>query len=726
MMRQPKALFPWMLVRLCAVVLIALVAGASLLYGFARHEQVAQGQQANADLLQQASHIVDSMLEGVRHNAMMLAQSETVVQLLHFDDNVAAAHLMVRAQFESLRTTNRMIDSIYLLRYANRRVLASGSEWGTGYYLWDEFGDDNLSAMRRSGWLLSPGVDGTNAAEQAVVSFCLELPMDSRDKDGALVLNLHAQSLRNLITKATSPMSGAVQIVTSAGETVLGELGVDGLAALQAALAEAPVQGSFEIDIDGEACHLFYMHSGYMDWIYFTTTPDRLLFAPARRLLVGTLVAILAMLGISGIMLYATSVRVVRPIRGLVTRLTNGEQPAEGSAFAELQAIEASWRALSEQKERYAGEANDQLTMRRRNAMVALMLGEPCDLEMLEALNAEFSDGMAYQVAMLDIDGRDAALPEHFARDLSQWCIGHAWALSPAHAVALLGVPRDLDVETAEQWLLDWAAGQDVRIGLSLRRSALSQLHGAYQEAVTMLAQTAQSGQSLMAYRVAMAQTAARQDLRQYDRLTRAVHDRIMDWDAAAAQQLTLQYCGRLTGDDGLTVVDQRMLALQLANTIWLSVRDVMPDVLWPQAHEMLTARSVAAMEVCMLALLQRFEELAPSKEENHVARRIIEYVDSAFREPLGIEGMAQRFQMSSTTFCTLFKEATGATFLDFLTRKRLEEACRLLRETEIKATAVAEQVGFGNQQNMLRAFRKQMGTTPTQYRALQHAQTEQ
>ena len=69
--------------------------------------------------------------------------------------------------------------------------------------------------------------------------------------------------------------------------------------------------------------------------------------------------------------------------------------------------------------------------------------------------------------------------------------------------------------------------------------------------------------------------------------------------------------------------------------------------------------------------------------------------------------------------FCKQFRNATGMTFHRYLNYYRISEACRLLSNSKLPLSEVAEQSGFASQKNLSRLFRDIIGITPTQYQRL-------
>lgn len=96
---------------------------------------------------------------------------------------------------------------------------------------------------------------------------------------------------------------------------------------------------------------------------------------------------------------------------------------------------------------------------------------------------------------------------------------------------------------------------------------------------------------------------------------------------------------------------------------------------------------------------------------------RVQQYVQSHLNEPLTIENAATRALMSRTQFTKRFRQVTGHSYLQYVTNCRLENAKRLLHETDWSVTAVSEFIGFQDSTRLRRIFDEKVGMTPSQYR---------
>lgn len=72
---------------------------------------------------------------------------------------------------------------------------------------------------------------------------------------------------------------------------------------------------------------------------------------------------------------------------------------------------------------------------------------------------------------------------------------------------------------------------------------------------------------------------------------------------------------------------------------------------------------------------------------------------------------------LSQGYFTRAFRDETGMSPMSFLMQVRVNHACKLLGQRDIKVGGIATQVGFASPQRFNAAFRKQMGVTPMEYR---------
>ncbi|NIK69517.1 MULTISPECIES: response regulator [unclassified Paenibacillus] len=106
----------------------------------------------------------------------------------------------------------------------------------------------------------------------------------------------------------------------------------------------------------------------------------------------------------------------------------------------------------------------------------------------------------------------------------------------------------------------------------------------------------------------------------------------------------------------------------------------------------------------------QETQYSAPVKES-------IQYLDEHLHEPVTMRDIADHLHMNASYFSVLFKEQTGLTFSDYLTRRRVQRAKELLTGTRLSINEIAEKAGYQTAKYFVKVFRSHEGVSPGQYR---------
>lgn len=98
-------------------------------------------------------------------------------------------------------------------------------------------------------------------------------------------------------------------------------------------------------------------------------------------------------------------------------------------------------------------------------------------------------------------------------------------------------------------------------------------------------------------------------------------------------------------------------------------------------------------------------------------ANLAMDYMEKNYGDSeLGLNQICEYLNISTSRFSSVFKEATGKTFIEVLTSIRMEKAKQLLRQTSLKNYEIAERVGFSDPHYFSIAFKKTTGMTPKEY----------
>lgn len=99
------------------------------------------------------------------------------------------------------------------------------------------------------------------------------------------------------------------------------------------------------------------------------------------------------------------------------------------------------------------------------------------------------------------------------------------------------------------------------------------------------------------------------------------------------------------------------------------------------------------------------------------VLGRTIERLRSDSDTDVSLAALASDAGLSRFHFCRAFKESTGLSPHAWLRQHRLEQAMKMLRDTDVSVVSVAAALGYSSQTAFAAAFRKLTGETPSDWR---------
>jgi AraC-like DNA-binding protein len=96
---------------------------------------------------------------------------------------------------------------------------------------------------------------------------------------------------------------------------------------------------------------------------------------------------------------------------------------------------------------------------------------------------------------------------------------------------------------------------------------------------------------------------------------------------------------------------------------------------------------------------------------------QVVDHITKNFSEGFSVAQAAAMANMTEITFSRNFYSVTGHSFVDFLNRIRIGQACSMLYASDDQITSIAQEAGFKNLANFNRHFLKLRGMTPSEYR---------
>jgi AraC-like DNA-binding protein len=105
------------------------------------------------------------------------------------------------------------------------------------------------------------------------------------------------------------------------------------------------------------------------------------------------------------------------------------------------------------------------------------------------------------------------------------------------------------------------------------------------------------------------------------------------------------------------------------------------------------------------------------SEEDGKRLDSIYRFTMKEFNRKITLEEVAEISNFTVNSFCRYFKKRTRKSYFGFLTEVRINQACKLLQQSELAISSICENTGFNNLSNFNRKFKEQKGVSPSTYR---------
>lgn len=115
--------------------------------------------------------------------------------------------------------------------------------------------------------------------------------------------------------------------------------------------------------------------------------------------------------------------------------------------------------------------------------------------------------------------------------------------------------------------------------------------------------------------------------------------------------------------------------------------------------------------------ILQTAELERNGIEKTNTAGEIMDFCNIHYRERLSLEYLERELHISKYYISHVINERMGISFSDYVSSIRIGEAQRLLSESDKPIKEISAEVGFGTIRSFDRAFKRQKGETPREYR---------
>lgn len=127
---------------------------------------------------------------------------------------------------------------------------------------------------------------------------------------------------------------------------------------------------------------------------------------------------------------------------------------------------------------------------------------------------------------------------------------------------------------------------------------------------------------------------------------------------------------------------------------------------------------SLMDLLMSLVASYRQSSAVNDSFSGDELCARVASWLTVHYSEKVTVARLCDMFETNRTDLSQRFRAATGSSLIDYLSRVRIDMACRMLRETKLPAGDILYRAGFSDAAHFSRTFKKVMKMTPAAYRA--------
>jgi two-component system response regulator YesN len=130
-------------------------------------------------------------------------------------------------------------------------------------------------------------------------------------------------------------------------------------------------------------------------------------------------------------------------------------------------------------------------------------------------------------------------------------------------------------------------------------------------------------------------------------------------------------------------------------------------------------AGTLAGMTGVVKEVAETAVESLVSDTKSPVIGQILSQIHENCSEELSLKSLSAKYNIHPVYLGRLFQKETGESFSEYVNRVRIERAKELLGDARLKVNEIARMVGYWEMGYFYKQFKKHVGISPTDYKAL-------
>ncbi|MCZ8519705.1 MULTISPECIES: helix-turn-helix domain-containing protein [Paenibacillus] len=106
-----------------------------------------------------------------------------------------------------------------------------------------------------------------------------------------------------------------------------------------------------------------------------------------------------------------------------------------------------------------------------------------------------------------------------------------------------------------------------------------------------------------------------------------------------------------------------------------------------------------------------------PLSRGSAAAESMMAWIENHFAEPFELAALARSVHLSPNHASAVFRQSVGSSLTEYVTARRIRQACWLLRTTDLSVQEIGQGVGLGSFSYFCQLFKKHTGLSPHRFR---------
>lgn len=667
-----------------------------------------QTYDLNEQALNVISVAVDHQVQSVEEIATEIAANTTLNEALQQESRGASFEwklYRLKNELISMVSRNSMIEQIYIYFYEGNYILSDETKASPVYFYENQC---KQLAMNEKEWenvLRTPHLKEyqvwESSGSRSVPMLLLSLPLFNGIPEATICIELAPQKFW--------------QVVESNQEMAM-------------AVYDQQDQCLYLEKSDAEA-NPVVLRSDQTGWRYEAYIEDAVLEAQEGYVQVMSVCGGFLVLLVGGGAIWIFIRRNYNPVRSIITRFEQISDP-KGEEVGEYSFIENTLNQLILRVQENREEMQETLTLMDQAYMICFLMGQcPKGVSREEQLRVwGFDETTRFSVLILDSGQAQtpAAAGEMLAIGTGESCLyfGRGVELNGRVVFVIDADSGDDESRSQVQERLTEQCPHG-RLAWSTAYSEGARISYAYEEAQYILHGALEEQTGVLTLR----------QMRQRETMTleiseeceKALGRAVKNGDSALLTEVLEQIWAGMARRPSWSLVDAKTAAMAVYNHMYgmsqthpgtysrqemLAFRNIQ---IRPQNHE----EVYEALKTECGRVLDRGGEERPSRDEQLV-QRMREYIDLNYSDVLlSVDSLCQVFHRAPSGVNKAFKDVMGHGPLQYINYRRVQEAKRIFIESggDLSASEVLKRVGYTNLNTFTRAFKKNEGITPGQFK---------